>query len=1396
MASKKIEIDVVVNGKMEKATVSAKKLRGALDDVESGQKKTGKGAGQLDRNLKGTAQATSNTTKEFAKMSQGMGGLVAVYAQIAAATFAVSAAFQFMKDSMEVRNLMEGQKAFGAVTGVAYQTLTKDIRAATDGMLSFRDAAQAAAIGTAAGLSRGQLEQLGAAAKNVSFALGRDLTDSFNRLVRGVTKAEPELLDELGIILRLDPALKAYSVAIGKNVKDLNQFEKSQAIANEVLTQAEQKFGAIQKIMDPNAAALAQFQQSFTDLMDSFKAGLADSLIPVFNFLKDNTASLLGALSLVALPIIRQILPNFEAMGEAANKSYMKASKAALAAKADAEKFAATSALAAGGAGARAGIMESSAARGKAIGIDVKGKLAEDGMLSKRQLNIYRKLLNDKERMRKRFTAKERVEFRAFMAEQEALHATSEGKKVGITKQAEMAKRTLWAQSVAAYKAGQAAMIGATEKASKGMNKLMKGAGFIGLALLVFDIGRMLYEWAFPMTEAEKKAQKLKDELKGAVDTQMTLNDELGRMIKVADSFDINLGINERITQKQQALQSVDVNKLMIDYNTLGKGNEEYAKTLANTANNLAMLTGNNLFNKLADTMESQGDIAQETSENLLEYTNGVIQAGIAISQLTELQKATNAAFQSAAPSGLQFSGLATAVKAELDARELIVEEHIKTLDLEQKRYDSLDFNSMEGDKARIQQLQTWMDNQRKKFKEQGRTITEEEGGMISLSGGQAVDRQRISRSTYESGYNQAATEVAELTSKLSELDKAQKALTDAKTADTKVQSDNNGEIDKLRGIYNDILSIQARGLNLKKRGVAEDVKLERLKSNGLLSEIDKEKQKLQIEQDKRVIAVENAQLQLDVANLGAKNIGTNVKDLMLKKQTNAVLSEQEKAVIASIELARQQLGLAEARRDVGEDLLDVEKKLLDIKESRQVLELADLEAQLNKAKALLGATSVQKRSIEREAKMVQLQLKKAEFMLDFQEKMTTAVKERDENAVAGLLLQLEILNQQEEALRRQADDALAIADTMKEAFQSGFEEGLAGLIKGTETSLTDVILQIGKGIAESAADEFAKRMTEKLFKKPGDEPEDRIKNAMIQAAEYHANAIRAAISGAPLPAPPVGGPSGGGTTGGGAGGGGTTAFGQSIRSNFNGLLGNSEADIAQGKGNKQFTGSWKQFTQSFGNVFDSNAKGGFVEKLGNAFKDGGFVLSDIFTGFLGGFSSLLSRVFSGSSSGGYLSMIVSSAFGAWAGTLGSGTTGGGSGGGSGGGFGQEVPTGQPVWTRYGGVIGASGKMMPGYAMGGIASGPQGGYPVTMHGTEAVVPLPNNRSIPVEMKGGGSQQNNVTVNVTLNDAGGSSETSNSNGQRGDRIGDVIANAVKKELQNQKRQGGMLSPNGV
>ena len=65
--AKKITIDIEVNGKMQKATLSAKKLRNALDGVDEAQTNAGKSARLHDRNTKGAAKTTSNSTKNFLK---------------------------------------------------------------------------------------------------------------------------------------------------------------------------------------------------------------------------------------------------------------------------------------------------------------------------------------------------------------------------------------------------------------------------------------------------------------------------------------------------------------------------------------------------------------------------------------------------------------------------------------------------------------------------------------------------------------------------------------------------------------------------------------------------------------------------------------------------------------------------------------------------------------------------------------------------------------------------------------------------------------------------------------------------------------------------------------------------------------------------------------------------------------------------------------------------------------------------------------------------------------------------------------------------------------------------------------------------------------------------------
>ena len=273
MKKKQVFIEVIVDdkGTTQKLAVDANKLEKALAGSNKETKNT-------DRALRGAANMSSNTTKNFSKMQQGIsGGIVPAYAELAACVFAVTAAFGFLKEAGALRQLQQGQVAYAATVGTSMKSLTDNIVAATDAQINFRDASQAAAIGTAAGLSAQQLVELGAAARITSITLGRDLTDSFNRLIRGVTKAEPELLDELGIILRLEKATNDYAIALGKNANDLSAFERSQAVTRDVLAQVDEKFGNIADSGLIASNEFAKLGKAFDDLINQVR-GLAVEL--------------------------------------------------------------------------------------------------------------------------------------------------------------------------------------------------------------------------------------------------------------------------------------------------------------------------------------------------------------------------------------------------------------------------------------------------------------------------------------------------------------------------------------------------------------------------------------------------------------------------------------------------------------------------------------------------------------------------------------------------------------------------------------------------------------------------------------------------------------------------------------------------------------------------------------------------------------------------------------------------------------------------------------------------------------------------------------------------------------------------------------------------------------
>ncbi len=255
MAVNEVQLTISVgdNGSLG---VVAKKAEGAARSTGKLTKSTkdlGRVSDTTYRTMQGTAGTSSNLTKNFAKQAQGIqGGLVPAYATLAANVFAITAAFGALQRAAQVEQLVEGFTFLGNAAGRTATLVANSLVKITDSALSMEQALRAASAGMSAGFSTTELEGLAQVAKNAAQALGRDVGDATDRLIRGVGKLEPEILDELGIFVRLEPAVQRYAASLGKNANSLTEAERRQAFLNAALEQGERKFGSLSGQVDVN----------------------------------------------------------------------------------------------------------------------------------------------------------------------------------------------------------------------------------------------------------------------------------------------------------------------------------------------------------------------------------------------------------------------------------------------------------------------------------------------------------------------------------------------------------------------------------------------------------------------------------------------------------------------------------------------------------------------------------------------------------------------------------------------------------------------------------------------------------------------------------------------------------------------------------------------------------------------------------------------------------------------------------------------------------------------------------------------------------------------------------------------------------------------------------------
>ena len=1569
--AKKITIDIEVNGKMQKATVSAKKLRNELEGVDTSQQNATKSQDKYKKGLKGVGQQSANASKNFAKFSGGMDGLVGVYASLAAQLFAVSAAFQFLKGAGNLESLKAGQQAYAAGTGVALRTLTNDIINATNAQVTFSDAAQAAAIGSAAGLSADQLTRLGKSAADAGQILGRDVTDSFNRLVRGVTKAEPELLDELGIILRLKDASDAYAQQLGTTAEKLTQAQKSQAVANDVLGQAERKYSAILDVVGRTPNEFAQLGKAFDDITNKIKEVAALVAGPFATALKETPELAFGAFALLLSGPMKAMGFSFKDIANDSKKAAKSQEKDLKKLKKQRESMINTVDKHKAKLRDLAKTEKTSGTKSKVV-----DTLAGGGTLNKKQQASFERSLKFAEAnvdkhgkitagMFKGRDAKIIASFRTTMTNMEtASDKTVSRYKVNM-KQMEIATTAFGVKARAAF-AGIAGAAG----------KLLGAFGWIGIIVLAYQtVTAALDKYKTKADDTATEFDKQQAIYDSTIERLASLNEEYKKLgevtavrISLADDLkEVDLAakaVSQSIVTTFNP-KTIDVmNTALANYSNQTKEVEKNQEMLMSTGTaakvgalaTIAAITAVGVKTGIAGA--KAGALLGSVSLNpLVSAISGVVGgiagltagAVIATKNMNLLQSATKGVSDKAIK--LTNKDKIFSVDEDLKAVPERIKGSLASLEKFRKGVEETEGITNFSAFANFEDILGRYKKASEAVLEDGATEKELENLRIL---GQVLKQNIIPVSDLNAHLNALPDQLKAYGEAFSAIEQsivprsagdqlrltAQAAL---ESAEALAKSRTGGRTENDTKLINKLEARVKLGEKLAQqendRAISE-IKLQTssIRNYDRLSKAQGASLKHMDNIAKSGVELNNLEIQrLNIANLYTKDAkGKYAPEVERQLDKIKALKEQEKARLELLEeqliVLKEQKPFQEAiERQKGiQKVLGYEKQILDMQQkgSKAQIDTQKLRLQtaMDMAQESFDSTTGVNPFINQERAAAEFKLQQAAIRLtkesEFIKAETAAKKEQInmeytllkakrtqtiaemnvlkttmkqnplfndkdlaalDNAISSLSginldaqkrIMLDNADAQGERAQytlengaRAAARALEAEDPFNKLFNSAIdslERGLQDAVMLIFDSLgTDVedfnerMKEIGRGIVRSIQEELTKQLivtpimdqVGKLFNFDSDA--DKINTAILNALQDPTGIKAQVEAAAPALKTQV------------------EDAGVGIADKITTALNNatlqikidccdakppesvpeptkvSEASLSPAQSQNEFVkgrlaednaaysaqvaanmpAQAQQMARDYATP-PSNIAGSPMAPTLNTVSQG-TTLNTTATGEGGdqkdkqtakltdsldnltvetvGNITALGSVFAGLTGNEKAAQKLAAVTTAL----------------------KLYQMGESVWKKLFGVkdqiataantaalvantsaqaagglagktggIFSGGTKMPGYATGGVARGSRAGYPVELHGTEAVVPLPNGRSIPVEMSGNGSQSNNVTVNVAVDNQGRASSGAAIGNSDGLKLGNAISDAVKRELLNQKRVGGILSPYGV
>lgn len=245
--------------------------------------------------------ATSGFKKLEGAVKRTAGNIFSLRGAFAALGAAYGAAklVDFVQDVERVDiSFAQIAKSIGTTTPEALEKF----RAATKDTVSDLGLMQAANRAVFLGVGKTDTEIAGLmdTARRLGKVMGRDALEAFQDLSIGIGRQSRLILDNLGIIVKVEDANESYAKAVGKTADSLTDAEKRQAFYNATMAAATEKLARL----GPEVRTLQEAYGQFKTMLANVAAQMARDVTPAFtdffDYLIDNKATVITTFAQIA----------------------------------------------------------------------------------------------------------------------------------------------------------------------------------------------------------------------------------------------------------------------------------------------------------------------------------------------------------------------------------------------------------------------------------------------------------------------------------------------------------------------------------------------------------------------------------------------------------------------------------------------------------------------------------------------------------------------------------------------------------------------------------------------------------------------------------------------------------------------------------------------------------------------------------------------------------------------------------------------------------------------------------------------------------------------------------------------------------------------------------------